>query len=75
MEWKKIIADIERMDSFSAHADQKEMIDFFANQKPGLKKMMLVHGDYDAQKHFKHKLHEEGYKDVHIPDMREVVEL
>ena len=72
-EQKMINADIERMDSFSAHADQKEMIDYISNQKQRVKKTILVHGEYDAQKHFKKKLNQEGYKDVHIPDMREVV--
>jgi metallo-beta-lactamase family protein len=74
-EEKKIIADVVNMSSFSAHADQKEMLDFIDNQKPRLKKIILVHGEYDAQKNFKKKLHQVGYPDVVIPDMRETIQL
>jgi metallo-beta-lactamase family protein len=74
-EEKMINADVEKMDSFSAHADQREMLDFIDNQKPRVKKTILVHGDYDAQKHFKKKLNQEGFADVAIPDMREVIHL
>lgn len=70
-----INADVERMDSFSAHGDQKEMLDHIENQKPRIKRIFLVHGEYDAQKHFRTKLNNEGYKDVYIPDMREEVTL
>ena len=74
-EEKQIRADIVRMDSFSAHGDQKEMLDFIENQKPKVKKTILVHGEYEAQQHFKKKLQEEGFHDIAIPDMYEVIRL
>ena len=74
-EEKMINAEIVSMHSFSAHADQQEMIEFIDNQKPRIKKIFLVHGEYDAQKSFKKKLHEEGYPDIHIPAMLETVQL
>ena len=74
-EEKHIGADIIQMDSFSAHGDQKEMLDFIANQKPRLKKTILVHGEYDVQKNFRKKLQETGYEDVAIPDMYESIQL
>ncbi len=63
------------MDSFSAHGDYKEMLDFIANQKNGLKKLFLVHGDYDVQKTFKNTLNQNGFPNVFIPELGEEVEL
>ena len=48
-DYKQVRADIEIMDSFSAHGDREEMKDFIENQKSGLKKLFLVHGEYDTQ--------------------------
>lgn len=59
-------ATIKTMDSFSAHADRKEMVDFLSNQKR-LKKIFLVHGELDVQKQFKEYLHDAGHKNVEIP--------
>ncbi len=69
-ETKKVKATIKTMDSFSAHADRKEMVDFLDNQKK-LKKIYLVHGEYDVQKAFKKYLTKEGIKEVVIPDLGE----
>ena len=38
-------AKIYVMDSFSAHADRKEMAAFLKNQKAHLRKLFLVHGN------------------------------
>lgn len=62
-------AAVKTMDSFSAHADQTEMIDFIDVHKKVLKKLFLVHGEYDTQKAFKYKLVGEGYEKVEIPDL------
>jgi metallo-beta-lactamase family protein len=68
-EMKAVRADIEIMDSFSAHADRKEMVDFLSNQKKKLKKIFLVHGEYETQKKFSKYLRKEGFKEIIIPDM------
>ncbi len=65
----KVNAKVKVMDSFSAHADQSEMIDFLQVHKKKLKKLFLVHGEYDTQKAFKYKLVGEGYKKIEIPDI------
>jgi len=65
----QVNASIKIMDSFSAHAGQDEMIDFLSNHKNKLKKLFLVHGDYDTQKIFKYKLIGKGFKKVEIPDI------
>jgi len=68
-EEKKVRAHIAIMDSFSAHGDQKEMIDFLNPlDKSRLKKTFLVHGDYDAQTVFRGKLMENGFLNIDIPE-------
>jgi metallo-beta-lactamase family protein len=64
---KRVNARVEVMDSFSAHGDYKEIIDFIKNQKQGLKKLFLVHGDYDTQQVFEKTLNTEGFKNITIP--------
>jgi metallo-beta-lactamase family protein len=67
-DWKIVKAEIEIMDSFSAHGDRGEMLDFISNQKGHLKKLFLVHGEYDTQLEFKQYLEEHGFDDISIPD-------
>jgi metallo-beta-lactamase family protein len=60
-------AEIEIMDSFSAHGDRYEMLDFLKNQLPSLKEMYLVHGEYESQLKFEKFLNEKGFKNIQIP--------
>lgn len=69
-EIKKVNATIKTMDSFSAHADRIEMLDFLGNQKK-LKKIYLVHGEYPTQKKFKTYLENNKLGEVVIPDIGE----
>ena len=67
-------ADIERIDSYSGHADYGELIQFLACQdKSQLKKLILVHGEYTAQQFFSDKLKESGYTDIMIPELGETL--
>ena len=68
-EWKVVNIDIEIMDSFSAHADRNEIMDFMSNQKGKMKKLFLVHGEIDSQQAFKDLLHKNGYQNVEIPSL------
>ncbi len=68
-EVKMVRADIEIMESFSAHADRGEIADYIANQKKGLKKLFLVHGVEDRQKKFRTTLFDKGFKKVEIPEL------
>lgn len=69
-------ADVEIMDSYSAHGDYKEMIHFLGCQdKAQVKGIFLVHGEYETQQNYREKLLKEGFKNVHIPERGEVVEL
>jgi len=67
-------AKVELMDSFSAHADRLEMVDFMKNQK-NLKKLFLVHGQYDTQEAFGAFLEKNGIGPVVIPTLYQEIEL
>jgi metallo-beta-lactamase family protein len=75
-EEKTVKAHIEAMDSFSAHGDQKEMLDFLDPlDKSRLKKTFLVHGDYESQTVFRDKLKENGFQNIEIPEYKNEFEL
>lgn len=63
-------AHIERMDSYSAHADYKEMIHYLSSQKQAsIKAIFLVHGEYDVMRKFKAELITHGYTcPIHLPE-------
>ena len=63
-------AQVETMDSFSAHADRKEILDFIANQRKKAKKIFLVHGEIDRQEALRTYLQENKFKqDIEIPKL------
>ena len=69
-------AQVEVMESFSAHGDYREMLDFLSCQNPArVKAMFLVHGDLDRQTVWKGKLEAAGFTNVQIPEMKEKVVL
>lgn len=74
-EVKKVKAQVKTMDSFSAHADRKEMATFLKNQKKKCKKIYLVHGEYQPQLSFKSYLEDAGFKEVIIPELGDTFDL
>ncbi len=67
-EIRDINAEICKIEALSGHGDYKEMIDFISCQnKKELKKVFLVHGEYDVQQDYKEKLEEHGFKNIEIP--------
>jgi metallo-beta-lactamase family protein len=61
-------ADIQKIESFSGHADYKEMIQFLSCQeKSAIEKTFIVHGEYETQKKYVATLQQEGYKNMEIP--------
>ena len=67
----QVLADVEIMDSFSAHGDRVEMLDFIRNQQQSLKKMWLVHGTIDRQEKWRDYLNANGFGNVAIPELGE----
>lgn len=66
-----VLAEIDKLDSLSGHADQQGLIDFVATQSTrSLKKIWLVHGELDSQEELARVLSEKGYE-VAIPEQGE----
>jgi metallo-beta-lactamase family protein len=72
---KQVLAEVETMDSFSAHGDRVEMLEVLKNQIPSLKTMWLTHGTIDRQEKWRDYLTDAGFKDVKIPSLGEVFDL
>ena len=64
----EVHAEIGEIKSMSAHGDYDDLCQWLACQNPALiKKLFLVHGDYDVQIDFKNRLISKGFSDVEIP--------
>lgn len=72
--YKAVRAQVEVMDSFSAHADKLELVEFLRNQRDHVKKIFLVHGDYKTQQVFQSTLIGLGFAAVEIPELGHEVE-
>lgn len=71
-----VMANIIKTDVFSGHGDKHDLLNFVKTQdKTTLKKIFLVHGEYDAMISFKNTLGEEGYNKVEMPKKGEYFEL
>ncbi len=74
-EWKQVLAEVVIMDSFSAHADRHEILDFVKNQREHTQKIFLVHGEYDKQTALQQLLYQHGHQQIEIPKLGEKVHL
>ena len=74
-ETHRLRADVEVMNSYSAHADEAGLLDFIGkmDQSPG--RIYLVHGAPERQAAFQAALEQAGYSGVAIPEHGETVEL
>ena len=59
----------DKIDEFQSY------IDFIDNQKSGLKKLFLVHGELDRQQKFSKLLNENGFLNVEIPELGQEFEI
>ncbi|MFT4022146.1 MAG: MBL fold metallo-hydrolase [Flavihumibacter sp.] len=65
----EVNATIGSIRSMSAHGDYEDLCQFLACQDPKkVKRLFLVHGEYDVQQQFKQRLYQKGFKDVEIPE-------
>jgi metallo-beta-lactamase family protein len=71
----QVLADVEVMDSFSAHGDRAEMLAMIENQKNSVKKVWLTHGTLDRQEKWREYLMENGFGNVGIPGLGEEEQL
>ncbi|MEO8720213.1 MAG: MBL fold metallo-hydrolase [Ginsengibacter sp.] len=64
----EVHAEIGEIKSMSAHGDYEDLCQWLACQNPKeVRKLFLVHGDYDVQLDFKNRLIGKGFLDVEIP--------
>lgn len=65
----EVHAEIGAIRSMSAHGDYEDLSQWLACQDPRqVKKLFLVHGEYDVQQDFKKRLIKKGFADVEIPE-------
>lgn len=63
-----VLANIEKIDVFSGHGDQNDLIKFVKMQDPDkLKAVFLVHGEQQSMADFQSKIQQLGYNTVEIP--------
>ena len=69
-------AGIASMTGLSAHGDYDDLCQWLACQDPAeVRKLFLVHGEYDVQTRFAARLRRKGFDEVHIPALHEMVGL
>jgi metallo-beta-lactamase family protein len=72
----EVKAEIQVMRSMSAHGDYEDLCQFIACQNPkAVKKLFLVHGEYDVQQIFRSKLAKKGFCEIEIPEQHQIFNL
>jgi metallo-beta-lactamase family protein len=72
----RLRAEVEVMNSYSAHADEPELVEFVSRLDPDrLREIFLVHGDPDRQIALTTALEAAGYPSVRRPERGQTVEL
>jgi len=72
----EVKASILRLESFSGHGDYMEMISYLGCQdKKQVKKLIVVHGEYEAQLAYKKHLEDAGFNNILIPAAGDVIEI
>ncbi|NOT36276.1 MAG: MBL fold metallo-hydrolase [Saprospiraceae bacterium] len=74
-ELKQVKARIEILDSFSAHGDQNEMLDFLSNQKNTAQQIFLVHGEAKVMPVYREFLMDNGFNNINMPKIGEEVRI
>jgi metallo-beta-lactamase family protein len=65
----EVHAEIGSIRSMSAHGDYEDLGQFLSCQDPRqVKKLFLVHGEYQVQQQFRDRLLKKGFGDIEIPE-------
>ena len=70
-----IRANVQHLESLSAHADQKELLHWLEGVDNVPEKVFLIHGETEAMAVFKTKIEEVFGWHTHIPELHETVEI
>jgi metallo-beta-lactamase family protein len=66
----EVHAEVGSIRSMSAHGDYEDLTQFLACQDARqVKKLFIVHGEYDVQQAFRERLLKKGFTDVEIPEL------
>jgi len=69
-------AGVGIIDSMSAHGDYDDLCQWLACQdERQVRKLFLVHGEYEVQQAFRDRLVKKGFHDVEIPDLHQEIGL
>ena len=72
----EVHAEIGAIMSMSAHGDYEDLSQFLACQDSSLvKRLFLVHGEYEVQQAFRERLMRKGFNDVEIPELHSEIGL
>lgn len=72
----RVMADVVVIESLSAHGDYEDMSQWLACQDPQqVRKIFLVHGEYEVQKGFSRRLQRKGFRDIEIPAQHQAIGL
>ena len=67
-------AEVKVVESYSAHADYEEMLQYLSCQDAHkVRELILVHGEPDSMDSLKNHLHGRGFRSIHIPEMHESI--
>jgi metallo-beta-lactamase family protein len=65
----EVHAEVGAIHSMSAHGDYEDLSQFLACQDPQqVKRLFLVHGEYNVQQQFRQRLLKKGFADIEIPE-------
>ncbi|QJD95799.1 MBL fold metallo-hydrolase [Mucilaginibacter robiniae] len=72
----EVHAQVHVVQSMSAHGDYEDLLKFLSCQNPAeVKKVFLVHGEYEVQQKFAKRVQDAGFAHVEIPYQHQKVEL
>lgn len=72
----EVRADVESMETMSAHGDFDDLSQWLACQEPkDVRKLFLVHGEYEEQLGFRDRLAKKGFTDIEIPSLHQEIGL
>lgn len=69
-----LLAKVEKMNGFSAHADQEEMTKFLKKSNLNIKKIAVVHGEEEQSIEFARHLNENGFNAM-VPNVGETIKI
>jgi metallo-beta-lactamase family protein len=74
---RKLRAEVVVMNGFSAHADQRELLDYIeaVRERGPLRHVMLVHGEPAAQDTLRELLVDRGFPSVRVPSPDDIIEI